>query len=107
MNRAFEIIRAVRGPVLLMAVGALLALEQFDKWGFERSWPVLFILFGVLKLAERLVAPPAPVPPYHPQAYPPQAYSTPSGYVPPQGPAPPPPNVMPPAPPPPRTGGIA
>ena len=45
---------AIRGPVLLIALGALLALDQMDRQSFARTWPILLILFGVFKLAERL-----------------------------------------------------
>jgi hypothetical protein len=47
------LVRAVRGPLMLIALGVLLMLDRFTYFGFSRSWPVLVILFGVLKLAER------------------------------------------------------
>lgn len=53
MNRSYMLIRAIRGPLLLIALGVLLLLQRFTDFGFERSWPILIILFGVLKLAER------------------------------------------------------
>ena len=65
MTGSFEFARAVRGPVLLIVVGILFALDQAGYWGFERTWPVLFIVYGVLKLLERVVAPPPP-PAYYP-----------------------------------------
>lgn len=55
MNRTYMLIRAIRGPVLLIALGVLLLLQRFTDFGFHRSWPILVILFGVLKLAERAV----------------------------------------------------
>jgi len=45
---------AVRGPVLLIALGLLMAADQLDRMSFARTWPVLLILFGVFKLAEHL-----------------------------------------------------
>ena len=48
-----SLICSVRGPILLIAVGVLFALGQFTAYGFERTWPVLLILLGVLKLLER------------------------------------------------------
>ncbi len=55
--------RTLRGPVLLMAVGALAALDHFSPYGFAQTWPVLIILFGLMKLLEigirRPAAPPA------------------------------------------------
>jgi hypothetical protein len=43
---------------MLIAIGALFALAQFTAYGFSRTWPVLLILFGVLKLFERTTAGP-------------------------------------------------
>jgi len=53
---------AIRGPVMLIAVGVLFALHQFTDYGFQRTWPVLLILFGVLKLLERTVGHPGVTP---------------------------------------------
>ena len=69
MNRTFEIVRAVRGPVLLITLGALFAIDQNGAVSFGRTWPILFIVYGLLKLFERLVAP--PLPPAPPRYYPP------------------------------------
>jgi hypothetical protein len=77
------LIRAIRGPILLIAFGALLAIDRAGGIRFGQSWPTLIILLGVFKLIERMV-PPAPVtvPPYgFPQSpYGPAAYQTPSAY---------------------------
>jgi len=55
MNGA-SFIQAARGPVLLMTLGVLLAIHQNTAWGFEQTFPVLIIMFGVMKLIERLMA---------------------------------------------------
>jgi hypothetical protein len=47
------LIAAVRGPILLIALGILLAMDQMDRLSFGRSWPILLILFGAFKLIER------------------------------------------------------
>lgn len=66
MNNA-NLIQAVRGPVMMITLGILLAIDHFGQFSFGRTWPLLVIVFGVLKLAERAVAPaPAPYPPYPP-----------------------------------------
>ena len=44
---------AVRGPVMLITLGALLALDQNGPLTFGRTWPALLIVFGLFKLAER------------------------------------------------------
>ena len=69
---AFALVRAMRGPIVLITLGILFAADQRGGIGFHRTWPVLFIVFGVLKLIERLLAPPPPPPPmYYPPAGPP------------------------------------
>jgi hypothetical protein len=77
------LIRAIRGPALLIAFGALLAMDRAGGIRFGQSWPTLIILLGVFKLIERMV-PPAPVtvPPYgFPQSpYGPAAYQPASAY---------------------------
>jgi hypothetical protein len=77
MNGSYELARAVRGPLVLMSVGLLFALDQAGVIGFERTWPILFILYGVLKLIERLLAPPLPPAPPPAQYQPPPAQWTP------------------------------
>jgi hypothetical protein len=67
-----SIVRAIRGPITLITVGALFALNNFTEYRFGQTWPVLLIVFGLLSLLRRGTepAPPAPVnaPPY---TYPP------------------------------------
>lgn len=77
---AWQVIRAVRGPILLITFGTLMALNHMDKLSFERTWPILIIVYGVFKLLERMLARPvAPAwqqpgytPPYPPPYQPPQ-----------------------------------
>ena len=54
MNNAASLMRAIRGPLLLMVLGGLMALARFQDIGFTKTWPVLLIALGLLKLAERL-----------------------------------------------------
>ena len=49
-----NLIQAIRGPIMLITLGSLFALSQMTRWGFEQTWPLLIIIFGVLKLAERM-----------------------------------------------------
>ena len=53
-------IQAARGPIMLMTLGILLAIHQNTAWGFEQTFPVLIIVFGIMKLLERAAAPPLP-----------------------------------------------
>ncbi len=51
-----ELIRAVRGPLLLIVLG-LLFVAQYNSGGlypFYKTWPVLLIVYGLLKLLEHL-----------------------------------------------------
>lgn len=43
---------AIRGPLMLITIGTLLAVDHAGGMRFSRTWPVLIIVFGVLKLAE-------------------------------------------------------
>ena len=44
---------AIRGPILMITLGVLLAVDQLGSLSFGRTWPVLLIVFGLFKLAER------------------------------------------------------
>jgi Domain of unknown function (DUF5668) len=44
---------AIRGPVLMITLGILLVIDQTGPASFGRTWPVLLIVFGLFKLAER------------------------------------------------------
>jgi hypothetical protein len=66
MNSAL-IIQAARGPLLLITLGALIVIDYHTHFRFNQTWPVLIIVFGILKLMERIAGPPpapyAPPPP--------------------------------------------
>jgi hypothetical protein len=58
------LLRAVRGPLVLILVGTLFALDHFANLSFDRTWPVLIIMIGAWKLLEYVVGRPAhPGPP--------------------------------------------
>ncbi len=56
-------IRSLRGPVVLITVGGLFALQNFTPYDFGQTWPVILLVLGVLILLERTVAPPPPAAP--------------------------------------------
>ena len=56
-----SLVCAVRGPVTLITLGVLFALNNFTPYGFDKTWPVLLIVFGLLSLMP--APPPASVPP--------------------------------------------
>jgi hypothetical protein len=82
-------IRSLRGPVTLITLGTLFALQNFTPYGFDQTWPVLLIVFGLLSLLGRSVTaqPPAAPPLYawqppawQPPAAPPPGQTAPGGY---------------------------
>ena len=81
MNGSHSMIRAIRGPVTLITIGVLFAFNNFTQYGFDRTWPVILIVFGLLSLLRRgmqpIGAPPGapgtPPPPY--SSPPPGGYS--------------------------------
>ena len=48
-----NLISAMRGPVMLILLGILMAVDQMGAYSFGRTWPALLIVFGIFKLAER------------------------------------------------------
>jgi hypothetical protein len=76
---SYQVIRAIRGPITLITVGVLFALQNFTRYGFDQTWPVLLIVFGLLSLMQRGAAPPRPaqMPPMPP---PPRGYAS-TGYA--------------------------
>lgn len=53
-NTLAKLIRASRGPVLLMTLGILLAIHQFSGIRFDQTFPILIIVFGTMWLLERM-----------------------------------------------------
>ena len=72
-GNSYDVIRAIRGPITLITVGALFALQNFTRYGFDQTWPVLLIVIGLLSLLQRGAAPPKsqrpPMPPPPPRGY--------------------------------------
>jgi len=62
MSDSGSLVQAIRGPIMLIVLGTLVAMDYFGVYSFWRTWPVLIIVFGVLKLLERAVARPEPSP---------------------------------------------
>lgn len=53
MNNRASLARAVRGPIILITLGVLFAMDHFGPLPFWRTWPVLIIVIGLMKLIER------------------------------------------------------
>ena len=69
-----SVLRAIRGPITLITVGVLFAFNNFTAYSFDRTWPVLLIVFGLLSLLRRSIEPPPP-PPAAPPFPPPPVYA--------------------------------
>jgi len=68
MDADRRMIHAIRGPVTLITLGVLFALNNFTPYRFSETWPVLLIVFGALSLLSRGGG---NVPPQAPYGYPP------------------------------------
>jgi hypothetical protein len=44
------LMRSITGPVILITVGVLFSVERFAGVGFDKTWPVLLIVIGILRL---------------------------------------------------------
>lgn len=74
MNQ-YMLLRRMIWPIMLLIFGVTAILNQYTSIGYDKSWPLYIIAWGVLKLAENAIlaqSPPAPPPPYpgYPPGYP-------------------------------------
>jgi Domain of unknown function (DUF5668) len=60
--------RGLIGPSVLLTVGLLSLIESYNGPGWDRTWPVLLLVIGVVKLLDRATPPPVQtMPPMTPQ----------------------------------------
>ena len=64
--------QAIRGPILLITLGVLFELQQSGGLPFWKTWPLLLIVIGVMKLIEwaaggQIAPATGPQQPYAPQ----------------------------------------
>jgi hypothetical protein len=45
----------IGGPIIVITVGVLFALQNFADIGFHRTWPVLLVVIGIGFVLKRLV----------------------------------------------------
>jgi len=45
--------RGLTGPAILITIGGLSLLDNLHGPGWDRTWPVILLVIGVLKLMER------------------------------------------------------
>ena len=59
------LLRALRGPLTLILIGTLFVVDHNGAISFTKTWPIIIIFLGVIRLAERALATgEAPPPPY-------------------------------------------
>lgn len=46
---------AVTGPLLLITLGVLFAIDHFGQFHFRQTWPVLLIVYGVARAVAYLL----------------------------------------------------
>jgi hypothetical protein len=51
------LIAAIRGPIILITIGVLFALDHMTEFTFGRTWPVILIVIGLLSLGDRFTRP--------------------------------------------------
>jgi hypothetical protein len=52
-----SLMHAIRGPIMLITVGVLFALNQMTDFTFGKTWPALLIVAGLLSLGEHISGP--------------------------------------------------
>src|SRR3954468_17392556 len=75
-----SLVAAIRGPITLITVGVLFALNNFTPYRFHQTWPVLLIVFGLLSWLRKGMdpIPPPPPPLVYPTTAPPYSYAPPA-----------------------------
>jgi hypothetical protein len=53
------LLRAIRGPIMMITIGVLFALDHMTEFTFGRTWPAILIVLGVLSLGDRFTGPKA------------------------------------------------
>ena len=51
-----SLLRAIRGPVVLVTLGTLFLIDHSGGISFGRTWPVILIVLGLLRLGEYMGA---------------------------------------------------
>ena len=66
IDRRALFLRAIRGPIILMTIGTLFVWQQSNVMSVGRTWPLVLIVLGILRLLERIASPAVSVPPVPP-----------------------------------------
>ena len=57
--RTGTLMQAIRGPLMMITLGGLLALDSMGGYALRHTWPVLLIIYGLLRLFERMEGTPS------------------------------------------------
>jgi hypothetical protein len=57
------LLRALRGPLSLILIGTLFVIDHNQVISFTKTWPIIIIFLGAIRLAERALMPEQPPPP--------------------------------------------
>lgn len=68
--------RGLMGPAVLITLGILFLLSNMSEWGFERTWPILLVVIGAIKVVRYVMTDNGHV---NPGPYPPPPYGAPGG----------------------------
>ena len=60
MNSNALLLRALRGPITLILIGVLFVIDHNGSISFTKTWPIIIIFLGAIRLAERALQPPPP-----------------------------------------------
>ena len=47
----------IRGPIMLITIGALFAFDHLTEFSIGRTWPAILIVLGLLSLGDRVTGP--------------------------------------------------
>lgn len=56
-GKAPTLMRAIRGPIMMILFGVLFALDHMTEFSFARTWPAILIVLGLLSLGDRFSTP--------------------------------------------------
>jgi Domain of unknown function (DUF5668) len=51
MEDSAALMRAIRGPIIMITIGVLFALDEFSVASFSKTWPAILIVVGILNLS--------------------------------------------------------
>jgi hypothetical protein len=51
------LMHAIRGPIMMITLGVLFALNQMTEFTFGKTWPALLIVLGILSLGDHFSGP--------------------------------------------------